>query len=229
MRYLSRNKVYEKIEVNHDAKKIYIFCEGKETEVNYFKYFQGFSSNIDLIPIPSDNGKTDPTKLRENAELLFLEKNGNKPKFKLSVDYKDEVWFVIDTDGWNEGNKIQLLKDFCIENNEKLEQWNLAQSNICFEIWQFYHFYDEKPIDAEVSECASFKEFLNSKIKGGFDNRSMPLELENAIENSIKNFEIENNQPRIHCTEVHKLGLVILPFVKEQLDKSKKMIMEKSI
>jgi hypothetical protein len=227
MRYLSRNKVYEKIEVNHDAKKIYIFCEGKETEVNYFKYFQGFSSNIDLIPIPSENGKSDPVKLKENAELLFLEKDCNNPKFKLSAEFKDEVWFVIDTDEWNVGNKIQQLKDFCKQNNNELEQWHLAQSNLCFEIWQYYHFYDEKPIQEEVDKCTSFKEFLNLKVKGGFDNRSMPIELENAIKNAIKNFEIENDQPKTHSTEVYKLGIKILPFVKEQLEKSKKMISKK--
>ena len=52
MRYLSRNKIYEKVETKIDAKKVYIFCEGEETEVKYFKYFQGLSSNIDIIPIP---------------------------------------------------------------------------------------------------------------------------------------------------------------------------------
>ena len=39
MRYLSRNKIYEKVETKIDAKKVYIFCEGEETEVKYFKYF----------------------------------------------------------------------------------------------------------------------------------------------------------------------------------------------
>ena len=72
MRYLSRNKIYEKVETKIDAKKVYIFCEGEETEVKYFKYFQGLSSNIDIIPIPNDNGKSDPLKLKENANLLFF-------------------------------------------------------------------------------------------------------------------------------------------------------------
>lgn len=227
MRYLSRNKVYEKLESNHDAKKIYIICEGSETEKKYFKYFQGFSSNIDIIPIPSENGKTDPLKLKENAELLFFAKEDFKPKYELSIEYKDEVWFVIDTDNWNEGNKIEQLKMFCVNNNKDLEQWHLAQSNPCFEIWQFYHFNEVKPIENEVQNSTSFKEFLNTKIKGGFDNRSMPIELEKAIENSIKNFEVENNQPKIYSTELHNLGLIILPFIKEQLDKSKKMFMKK--
>jgi hypothetical protein len=226
MRYLSRNKVYEKLETNHDAKKIYIICEGSETEEKYFKYFQGFSSNIDIIPIPSENGKTDPLKLKENAELLFLAKEDFKPKYELSIEYKDEVWFVIDTDNWNEGNKIEQLRVFCEQNNNDLKQWFLVQSNPCFELWQFYHFSEVKPIDNEVQKCTSFKEFVNTKIKGGFDNRSMPIELERAIENSMKNFEVENNQPKLYSTELHNLGLIILPFIKVQLDKSKEMTIE---
>ena len=40
MKYLSRNKVYKKIEQFKNAKKIYIFCEGEKKEIDYFKYFQ---------------------------------------------------------------------------------------------------------------------------------------------------------------------------------------------
>jgi hypothetical protein len=69
MKYLSRNKIYEKVEPKNDAKKIYIFCEGEDREVMYFKYFQGFSSNIDIIPIPNNKGQSDPVKLKENATI----------------------------------------------------------------------------------------------------------------------------------------------------------------
>jgi hypothetical protein len=224
MRYLSRSKVYEKVEPQKDAKKIYIFCEGEETEIKYFKFFQGFSSNIDIIPIPNDNGKSDPSKLKENAELLFL---GTFPKFKLSIEYKDEIWFVIDTDRWNEGNKIQILKDFCESNNAITNPWIIAQSNPCFELWFYYHFYGIRPTEKEIQNCTSFKEYVNNKIKGGFDSRSMPIELQSAVNNSLKNFEMENEQPKLFSTAVHNLGLVIIPFVKSHLDKAKEMMKNK--
>ena len=57
------------------------------------------------------------------------------PKYELDLKQNDEVWFVIDTDEW--GNKIISLKDDC---NTK-QSWNVAQSNPCFEIWLYYHFY----------------------------------------------------------------------------------------
>ena len=76
MMYLSRNKIYNKVALAKDAKKIYIFCEGKEREVTYFKYFKGISTNIDIIPIPPVEGQSDPEKLKQNAganpaSLLF--------------------------------------------------------------------------------------------------------------------------------------------------------------
>ena len=219
MRYLSRNKVYEKLEIAKDAKKVYIFCEGEDTEIEYFKYFQGFSSNIDILPIPNDNGKSDPIKLKENAELLFFGNEITLPTYKLSREYKDEVWFVIDTDGWNEGNKIKELKDFC----QDKDKWNVVQSNPCFELWQYYHFNVEKPELENTAKYSSFKAYVNDQIKGGFDKRSMPIELESAINNSLINFEIENEQPKLYSTELHILGRVIHSFVKNQLDIAKEM------
>lgn len=219
MRYLSRNKVYEKLETAKDAKKVYIFCEGEDTEINYFKYFQGFSSNIDIIPIPNSNGKSDPIKLKENANILFFGNETTSPTYKLSKEYKDEVWFVIDTDRWNEGNKIQILKDFC----KLKERWTVVQSNPCFELWQYYHFYKDKPKLEITSKYSSFKEFINNQIKGGFDNRRMPIELKFAIKNSLENFEIENEQPKLYSTEVHVLGQVIHSFVQNQLEKAIQM------
>lgn len=224
MRYLSRNKVYEKVDTKIDAKKVYIFCEGEETEVKYFKYFQGLSSNIDIIPIPNDNGKSDPLKLKENAILLFFGSEDVLPQFELSKEYKDEVWFVIDTDRWNEGNKIELLKEFCSSQDTSENLWNVVQSNPCFELWFYYHFYENRPDEDEIKNFNSFKEFVNNQIRGGFDSRSMPIELMSAIENSIKNLKITNRQPELFSTEVHDLGKVIISFVGMQLNKAREMM-----
>ncbi|MCA6460941.1 MAG: RloB domain-containing protein [Chitinophagaceae bacterium] len=212
MKYLSRHKVYEKVKSFKNAKKIYIFCEG-DREVNYLKFFQGFASNIDIIPIPNENGKSDPTKLKAQAEKC-LENNS----VSLSKELADEVWFVIDTDRWYEGNKIDELRNYVEDKQKTYDGWFVAQSNPSFEIWLYYHFNSEKPIDSEIEAAQSFKDFVATKIKGGFDNRSMPLEIQQATLNAENNFERQNGQPKLYSTEVFNLAKQIIKFTKGQLD-----------
>jgi hypothetical protein len=212
MKYLSRHKIYEKVEPFKNAKKIYIFCEG-DREVNYLKFFQGFASNIDIIPIPNENGMSDPTKLKAQAEKC-LENNS----ISLSKELADEVWFVIDTDRWNEGNKIGELRNYVEDKLKTFDGWFVAQSNPSFEIWLYFHFNSNRPIDSEIAAAQSFKDFVATKIKGGFDNRSMPLEIQQATLNAENNFEIENGQPNLYSTEVFNLAKQIIKFTKPQLD-----------
>ncbi len=225
MGYLSRKKIYHRAQPDKNAKKIYIFCEGEKTEIKYFEFFQGFSSNIDIIPIPPVSGKTDPTKLKDLSEILFFGNQDTAPKYTLSKEYKDEIWFVIDTDRWNEGNKIQQLKDFCTTKNLEELQWFVAQSNPCIEIWLYYHFNDKKPEQTEVSKHPSFKNFVhnNTGEGNGFNPTHHPIEIERAIRNSKLTFEIINNQPGLFSTEVYYLGEIILSFIHEQLVKAKAM------
>lgn len=224
MGFLSRNKIYEKVSPGKDAKKVYLLCEG-DKEVNYFKYFQGFSSNIDIIPVPNVDGKSDPVKLMNCSRELFLGDPAKDilPQFELKSEYRDEVWFIIDTDRWNEGEKIALLKTFCRELSIDNQRWCVAQSNPCFELWLYYHVATDKPGKEEVDKCKSFKEFVNGKIKGGFDLRRMPIELETACKNSRDTFVSVNDQPDLYSTEVHHIGDMILGFIGEQLNKAKSM------
>ena len=91
MSFLSRNKIYEKQLPKKDAKKVYILTEGLVREVEYFRYFVDLSTNINIIPIPSRNGKTDPLKLKDTADLFFKSSQENIPHFILSPEYEDEV------------------------------------------------------------------------------------------------------------------------------------------
>ncbi|RZJ35832.1 MAG: RloB domain-containing protein [Chryseobacterium sp.] len=224
MQYLNRKKIYEKQPPAKDAKKIYIFCEGAVREVNYFRYFEGLSSNIEILPIPCENDHSDPTKLMENAKRLFLGTEKLPATYSLSIDFKDEIWFVIDTDTWQEQGKISTLKNFCSTLHNDVNGWTVAQSNPCFEIWLLYHFTDQKPKQNEVDVCDSFKDYVGKKIAGGVDVRKAPLYLPAAINNSLTNFETDNGFPVLYTTAIHELGNVILPFISEQLQKAEKMI-----
>lgn len=210
---LTRNKIYGRVGPSKDVKKIFIFCEG-ETEVNYFNYFRNFSSNIDIVPIGNTNTQSDPQKLYENAFLKFFGTNIHKPEFSYREDSGDEVWFVIDTDHWNTGNKIENLRTNC----EQQTNWNVVQTNPCFELWLFYHFNKTKPLLTEVEKYVSFKDFVNDKIKGGFNSWKHPIFIQDAIINSEINYVNVGNQPAILSTEVFLLAKTILPFVKDIID-----------
>jgi hypothetical protein len=208
--YITCSKKYEKEAPYKEAKKVYIFCEGQRREVEYFRYFQGLDSRIDIIPIPNEKGQSDPEKLRDQSKKYFEEK-------ELSSDYGDEVWFVIDTDEWNKGDKIRMLKDFVNKKKSVKNTWKVVQSNPCFEVWLYYHVYSDKPLQEKVGEHVTFKAFVNNIIQGGFDCRKHPKDLNNAIQNAEQNYQESNEQPELYSTQVFELGKSILPFVKSKL------------
>ena len=216
-KYLVRSRRYERQEPLRDYRKIYIYCEGNKREFDYFRFFCGLSSNVNIIPIPSKDGKTDPEKLMEAAQEEFGINSDVSPKFTLDVSQQDNVWFVIDTDSW--GSKITDLRNFCKSQNAGLdnETWYVSQSNPSFEIWLYYHKFSEKPVKNDVDKYSSIKEFVDAQIPGGFDSRKHPAMIEVAIQNAKATYEEENQVLKLYSTEVFKLGQVILPFVKDIL------------
>ena len=216
-KYLVRSRRYERQEPLRDSRKIYIYCEGNKREFDYFRFFCGLSSNVNIIPIPSKDGKTDPEKLMEAAREEFGINSDVSPKFTLDVSQQDNVWFVIDTDSW--GSKITDLRNFCKSQNAGLdnEAWYVSQSNPSFEIWLYYHKFSEKPVKNDVDKYSSIKEFVDAQIPGGFDSRKHPAMIEAAIQNAKATYEEENQVLKLYSSEVFKLGQVILPFVKDIL------------
>jgi len=216
-KYIVRPNRYERKEPSRDSRKIYIYCEGSRREFDYFKFFCGLSSNVNIIPIPSKNGRTDPNKLMESAVTDFCIGEKGNSAYQLDVEQHDKVWFVIDTDEW--GDKIAELREFCVSQNsvEGADSWFVSQSNPCFEIWLYYHFFNEKPSEESVSKYSSFKKFVDAMVPGGFDSRKHPARIETAIVNAEAVYEKENKVPAMYCTEVFKLGKEILPFVREEL------------
>lgn len=221
---IERRRDYEKKKPYKNAHKIYIVCEGSLNEPNYFEFFRGLSSNLEIIPIPSKDGKTDPVKLMERAKSIFVE---NDHCFELDYSQGDTVWFVIDTDTWKEEGKIDTLRSFCEKINRYIPwleikttqypAWRVAQSNPCFEIWLYYHSYNTKPIEKDVSDCVSFKEYVNKAYNGGFDYEYDPINLPKAIKNSELNFEMQEGGVGVYSTEMHLLGDEILGFVNQDL------------
>ena len=181
---------------------------------------------MQLITIPPDEG-TDPLKLMERAKDILL---GESRKYTIDYLQGDSIWFVIDTDTWEKEGKIVPLRGFCSSQNEEIPKqydevkmysaWNVAQSNPCFEIWLYYHFYENKPVDEEMQTFVSFKEYVSSTISGGFDFQRDPVRLEDAVSNTRNNFVLDaNGRPDLYSSEVYVLGEEIHKFVKNDLAK----------
>ena len=115
---MKSGKEYGKREPSRDAHKIYIVCEGKGTEPAYFSFFEGLSSNLQVITIPPTDG-TDPLKLIERAKQILI---GESRAYTVEYQHSDTVWFVIDTDTWEKEGKITPLREFCTKLNEAIPQ-----------------------------------------------------------------------------------------------------------
>ncbi len=223
---IQRRRDYGKREPSRDAHKIYIVCEGKGTEPNYFAFFEGLSSNLQVITIPPEDG-TDPLKLMERAKHVLIDEERT---YTVEYENHDTVWFVIDTDKWEQEGKIAPLREFCSQKNIDIPKmydefkaynaWNVAQSNPCFEIWLYYHFYDNVPLDEDIEKHATFKEYVDSLISGGFNFEKDPVRLDDAILNAENNHSVDKEgKPEIYTTEVYLLGKEIDSFVKSDLMK----------
>jgi hypothetical protein len=218
---LLKNRAFTRIEPERSAQKIYVFCEGKDREYNYFRFFEGMDSRLNLIVYElQDNEDNSPKGLYELAQkCLVRSKTNPHPKYD---DYRaeDTVWIVVDTDkDKRESRKNQLIT--IRERCTTIQNWNIAQSNPCFEVWLYYHQESEKPNFPDIEVSAEWKKFVGDVIKGGFNPRRHPILIQKAIGNSEKNFQFDQEgQPDIATTEVFNLAKSILSIgkVKETIE-----------
>ena len=224
---IERRRDYGKKNPSRDAHKVYIVCEGKVTEPNYFRFFEGLSSNLQVITIPPSDG-TDPLKLLERAKQILI---GKDREYDVEFAHRDTVWFVIDTDTWETEGKITPMRKFCSTKNKSISKefdeiksypaWNVAQSNPCFEIWLYYHLMDTPPEDYDATK-ERFKTYLDRVLPGGFNYDRHPVFIEDAIQNAKVNFRTDKDgKITMFSTEMHLLGTEILGFVKRDLGKLK--------
>lgn len=212
---LVSRKYYGIREPNRDAKRIYIFCEGKDTEYKYFLFFANLDSRISIEPYKlASTESNDPWALYQIAKKSILKCDSN-PKPKYDFIEGDEVWLVFDSDikgGYSRKNQIKNTRKAC-----KLLHWNIAESNPCFEVWLYHHFFEEKPTLANIEVCANWKQFLSSNI-GGFDSRKYPAFIQIAIQNAENQYSEDNEIPNVACTQVFRLAKVFYPFIEEHLN-----------
>ena len=197
------NFTYEKKEAFRDAFFLIIICEGTNREIDYFRFFEGMSSRVQLVPVASDAG---------SAPKFLVDCAIDKEK-ELDTDHnRDRVWFVIDTDRWRD--QLRVINDEAADR----PHWNIAQSNPCFEVWLYFHAKSTLPEIPAINACNHWKPLLPAVIQGGFNSDMHPIAIEVATANSKANFAATGYFPQPGSTAVWKLGEELLHIIKKGLD-----------
>ena len=140
MKRRKHRKLSRRVATREPLKKFTIFCEGKNTEPQYFKALQlslrGALLEIEIlgaIGTPYTIAKTAMERVRKSG----LSARGRR---KLdSYEQGDQVWAVFDRD---EHPRFQEAVEICRQHGI-----GVGRSNPCFEIWLILHFEAfDKPV-----------------------------------------------------------------------------------
>jgi hypothetical protein len=104
---------------------VYIVCEGKETEILYFKHFRSRNCLVDVVPLSSKHQAA--IHLVKHAKSLISQMD-YYPK------YGDKLWCVFDCDA-NKNAELKIAKEYA-----KKYGYKIAYSNPAFEYWYLIHF-----------------------------------------------------------------------------------------
>ncbi|WP_147677928.1 RloB family protein [Algibacter pacificus] len=139
-----------------DAEKLFVLSyEGTVSEKKYFNDFResrffNDSGLIEIVPLKKEeNSGTDP---------LSVKKLLKKAKLDFQFKKTDEFWLIIDRDHWETIHKIDF--DKLVADCKKENNFFLAMSNPCFEIWLIMHLKDI----SEYNNVEKTKLFENLKI-----------------------------------------------------------------
>lgn len=197
---------YEKKAPFRDAFLFIIVCEGTNREPDYFRFFDGMSSRVKVVPVVSAIG---------GAPRLLIDVATAKVQELEASDETDRLWFVIDTDRWRE--QLHEIRQEC----EQQPHWQVAQSNPCFEVWLYFHAKAQLPVLPNIGQCNNWKPHLPTVIQGGFNPDFHPIAIETAIVNAKAAYQATGYFPDPGSTQLWELGEELLPLIKKELDQLK--------
>lgn len=197
---------YEKRPPYRDAFYVIVVCEGINREVDYFKFFDGLTARLKLVPVSNPQGSA-PNQLTK-AALAFEKELGAQAEI-------DRLWFVIDTDRWKD--QLHVIR----EEAKNKHHWKIAQSNPCFEVWLYFHAKSTLPEIENLGQCNPWKQYLPTIIQGGFNSDFHPIAIETATSYAKSSFQATGYFPNPGSTQVWQLAEEIIPLIKKELDEMK--------
>lgn len=141
-------RIFNEIAGKFQWKLFIIVAEGDKTERNYFqtlekKYKEDFRKR-DLYFKWLD--RDDPSYSDPQSVYQTMQDFCEELKSERDIKKYDEFWIVIDTD--EHENRKEVIERI-VEDCENLQNYYLALSNPCFEVWLICHFVD---LDAKLSD-----------------------------------------------------------------------------
>ncbi len=200
-----------------DAEKLFVLSyEGTVTEKKYFQDFRAsvYFNNNGLIEIVSLKRPKD-----KGSDPFSVKKLLNWAKKEYGFKISDEFWLIIDRDDWESIHKLNF--DDLVKECKKEENFYLAMSNPCFEIWLVLHLKnlteftdEEKALIFENAKIGNknYIDILVAQLQGGdrgYNKRPNPniyLPLtKTAIERAKSNDILEEDYPKSIGTNLYKL------------------------
>lgn len=141
-----------------DTRLVVVATEG-DTEAQYFQMFQRQSSRVQVIALPTEDGRSAPKHVLNRLR-------GYRREYDLAPE--DILGLVIDEDRWPKEQLADVAAK-CLQQGIEL-----AVSCPCFEIWLYLHLADP-PRRAGVMDCKAVKSELR-KLLGAYNSSNLRVE-----------------------------------------------------
>ena len=220
--YVELPSDYTKPEGELDTRILFILSGGTDREKNYFKMLKD-DHNLERIKVAFASKKgqgLNPSQLLEVANKSVDSKKfvAEDASYRFENKNGDIIYLLQDIDEF-EAEIRGLAKD----RQPECLRWIV--SNPAFEMWLYYHYYDNPlPKLKEATEKTTaersrwLKGYLPSIIKGGVRTTKAIAQMRTAIENSKSNYKEEEGLPSLFSTQMHLLAEDILDTMGEEFD-----------
>lgn len=199
--YRKPRPLNREIEHVRDTSLIIIATEDEKTEPLYFEMDCFKHKRIQIRVVSTEEGKSSPKDVLDR-----LHKEATEYQFGKG----DQFWLVIDKDRWTDEMLYKVI-DLC-----EGQDYRLALSNPCFELWLLLHFkkIEELEWEQEPSSCGVVKSVfgpLLDKRDGGNYDATYADFIQQAVEEA-KKLDSHPDAPFPDCpgTRVYRLVAELL-------------------